>query len=404
MTSEQRQTLGLILLMAFLAAIGPLSTDTYIPSLSTIAHEFGVSNGQVQWSVSSFFLGIAIGQLFMGPFSDRFGRRPVLLFGFGVYVIATIVCAMAPNITTLITARAVQGLAAAATPAAGRAMVRDLWQGDQAARAMSYITMAIVIAPALAPTIGAVILEVANWRDIFWFLLIFAGICLPLVLWRLPETHGPEKRQNIQLMQFFRAYKVVLKDKRAWAYLLTGGLSYAAMFAYITGASIVYTDIYGVSSRMFGLLFALNIFGLFLGTWMNSIFVTVYGYHKMTAAGVIMAIMGSTMLFGVVYLNIWGIVGIIVALFITLTPTSMLGANCTTGLMDLYPDNAGGAVALFGVVQFGLGAFASMVAGAIFQGSALSMAVPVFVASIGSFLAMMWLVSQRREHELVTET
>src|SRR5690625_2402755 len=215
MSKTHTQSVGIILLLAFLAAIGPLSIDTYLPSLPAIAADFGANSSAALLCVPAFFVGIAAGQLIAVPLSDRYGRRPFLLIGFGLFFITCIACALAPNIETLIYARLLQGLSAAVSPAAGRAMVRDIWEGNEAARAMSYITMAMVVAPLLAPMIGGVIMSYWEWRTIFWFLLAFAAIPLALVLIRLPETNGPEKRGDVRLPDYFRAYGLVLSTQQS---------------------------------------------------------------------------------------------------------------------------------------------------------------------------------------------
>lgn len=395
----KRQTQGLILLVAFLTGIGPLSTDTYLPAIPELAASLGVSTAHAQWSISSYFLGIASGQIVAGPFSDRFGRRPVLLIGFLLFFIATFVCAVAPDIQTLIGARAVQGAAAAASPAAGRAMVRDLWKGNEAARIMSYVTMAIIIAPLIAPSLGGVMIRYWSWRSIFWMLLGLAAIAIALVLWRMPETNGPEKRSDVQLGDYFRAYMRVLRRKRALAYLICGGFSYAAMFAYITSSAGVYIEQFGVDPAIFGLYFGLNVVGLFVGTWVNSQLVTRYGYHTMAASSVLISLVGSMFLLLVTLLSWGGLPAIMLGLFLTVGPSSMLGANCTTGLMDLFPNNAGAALALFGVSQFGFGSLASLFAGLIFPGTPLAMAIPMAVCILISFTALLWLLSLVRQEE-----
>src|SRR5699024_1255283 len=359
MTQSYPQSIGIILLLAFLAAIGPLAIDTYLPSLPAIATDLGVSSAAVQQSVSAFFIGIAAGQLIAGPLSDRYGRRPVLLIGFGLFFIATIACALAPNIETLNIGRMLQGLAASVSPAAGRAMVRDMWAGNEAARAMSYVTMAMVVAPLLAPLIGGFIISYWDWRMIFWALLIFAATALALVMLRLPETNGPEKRGDVRLPDYFRAYGRVLGHQQSWAYLLCGGFSLATMFAYITGSPFVYIEFFDVPETYFGLFFGLNVIGLFLGNLINARLVTRFGYIRMLGFGVVFALIGAIMLTFTSYLALGGIVAVVIGLFITVAPASMVGANSTVGLMNLFPRNAGAAMGLFGVAQFGLGAVAS---------------------------------------------
>lgn len=397
MSKTQSQSLGIILLLAFLAAIGPLSIDTYLPSLPAIAADFGANSSAAQQSVTAFFIGIAAGQLIAGPLSDRYGRRPVLLVGFGLFFITCIVCALAPNIETLIYARLLQGLAAAVSPAAGRAMVRDIWEGNEAARAMSYITMAMVVAPLLAPMIGGVIMAYWDWRMIFWFLLAFAAIALALVLIRLPETNGPEKRGDVRLPDYFRAYGRVLSEQQSWAYLLTGGFSLATMFAYITGSPFVYIEIFDVPETYFGFFFGLNVVGLFLGNLINARLVTRFGYLHMLAAGVVTTLLGSLLLLYTSYFAIGGIVAVVIGLFIAVAPASMVGSNSTVGLMNKFPRNAGAAMGVFGVAQFGLGAAASFLVGAFYTGTPVAMAAAMAITATGSFLAMLWLTYTYRQ-------
>jgi len=397
MSKTHTQSVGIILLLAFLAAIGPLSIDTYLPSLPAIAADFGANSSAAQQSVTAFFVGIAAGQLIAGPLSDRYGRRPILLIGFGLFFITCIACALAPNIETLIYARLLQGLSAAVSPAAGRAMVRDIWEGNEAARAMSYITMAMVVAPLLAPMIGGVIMSYWEWRTIFWFLLAFAALALALVLIRLPETNGPEKRGDVRLPDYFRAYGRVLSEQQSWAYLLCGGFSLATMFAYITGSPFVYIEIFNVPEAYFGFFFGLNVVGLFLGNLINARLVTRFGYLTMLVAGVTTTLIGALLLLFTSYFAIGGIVAVVIGLFIAVAPASMVGSNSTVGLMNKFPRNAGAAMGVFGVAQFGLGAAASFLVGVFYTGTPVAMALAMAITAACSFLAMLWLVQIHRQ-------
>lgn len=397
MSKTHTQSVGIILLLAFLAAIGPLSIDTYLPSLPAIAADFGANSSAAQQSVTAFFVGIAAGQLIAGPLSDRYGRRPILLIGFGLFFITCIACALAPNIETLIYARLLQGLSAAVSPAAGRAMVRDIWEGNEAARAMSYITMAMVAAPLLAPMIGGVIMSYWEWRTIFWFLLAFAALALALVLIRLPETNGPEKRGDVRLPDYFRAYGRVLSEQQSWAYLLCGGFSLATMFAYITGSPFVYIEIFNVPEAYFGFFFGLNVVGLFLGNLINARLVTRFGYLTMLVAGVTTTLIGALLLLFTSYFAIGGIVAVVIGLFIAVAPASMVGSNSTVGLMNKFPRNAGAAMGVFGVAQFGLGAAASFLVGVFYTGTPVAMALAMAITAACSFLAMLWLVQIHRQ-------
>src|SRR5699024_3196706 len=209
---------------------------------------------------------------------DRFGRRPVLFIGLGLYLIATLISVLAPTIGILIIGRLVQGLGASATPAAGRAVIRDIWSGDRAARAMSFVMMVMAFAPLIAPILGGQIFTYFGWRAIFWLMVGFGAFLVMLVQFRLPETNGPERRAGVSIGDYFRAYRYLLASGRTWGYLLAGGLSFATMFAYITGSSFVYIGYFDIKPEYFGFFFALNVIGLTLCNWLNSRFVAHFGY------------------------------------------------------------------------------------------------------------------------------
>jgi DHA1 family bicyclomycin/chloramphenicol resistance-like MFS transporter len=374
-----------------LAAIGPLSIDTYLPSMPAIAREFGAASSLVQDSVSAYFFGLAAGQIVCGPVSDRFGRRPVLFAGLGLYILATLACVLAPGVGVLIAGRAVQGLGASATPAAGRAVIRDVWSGDRAARAMSFVMMVMAFAPLIAPILGGQIFTYLGWRAIFWLMLGFGALLVALVLIRLPETNGAERRAGVSIAAFFRAYGYVLTSSPAWGYLLTGGLTFAVMFAYITGSPFVYIHIFGVDPQYFGFFFALNVIGLTLGNWLNSRYVTRLGYRRLLGFGVGLSAIGALALLICVLTESGGLIAVVITLFVAVAPVALVGANAIAGLLNLYPRNAGAASALFGVSQFGLGAISGTLVGVFYSGTAIAIALAMTIMAGGAVLAWLWL-------------
>lgn len=377
----------IIIILGLLAAIGPLSIDTYLPSLPAIASDLDVATALVEQSVSAFFFGLAAGQIVCGPLSDRYGRRPVLFAGLGVYLLASIACVIAPSATMLIAARAVQGLGAASTAAAGRAVIRDVWSGDRAAQAMSFVMMVMAFAPLLAPIIGGQIDAYFGWRAVFWLMLGFGVLLIALVALRLPETNGPERRAGVRIGATFRAYGHVLAGGHAWSYLLCGGLSYAAMFGYITGSPFVYMQFFGIDPQYFGLFFGLNVIGLVAGNWLNSRYVMRLGNRRLLGIGSAVSLLGALALLVCAHTGTGGLVAIVITLFITVGPVSMVGADAIAGLLNLHPHNAGAASALFGVSQFGLGAVAGVLVGVLFTGTPVAMAEAMVIMAAGSFVA-----------------
>lgn len=379
----------LIVLLGILAAVGPLSIDTYLPSLPAIAREFATTSTAVQQSVSSYFFGLAAGQIISGPLSDRFGRRVILFFGFALYLLACLACAVAPAVGLLIGARAIQGLGASASSAAGRAIVRDVWSGNRAARAMSFIMMVMAFAPLVAPIVGGQIFAHFGWRAVFWLMIGYGLIAVALIIFRLPETNGPERRGGIRIGTYFRAYGHVLTNSRAWAYLACGGASYAVMFGYITGAPFVYIEFFGVNPQYFGLFFAINVIGLFLGNYLNGFFVTRYGYVRLIGIGSAISAASALALLICAHTATGGIVAVVVTLFFAVGPVGMVGANTIAGLLNFYPRNAGTASALFGVSQFGLGAVAGVLVGVFYSGTPAAMGESMTIMAVASLLA--WL-------------
>lgn len=389
MARPARSDAELIILLALLAAIGPLSIDTYLPGMPAIAADLRVSSSVIEQSLSAYFIGLAAGQVVLGPLSDRFGRRPILFGGLLLYLLATVVCVYAPTAHMLIVGRAVQALGAAAMPAASRAVVRDLWSGNRAARAMSFVMMAMAFAPIIAPLLGGQIFIYLGWRAIFWLMFGFGLLLVALVVLRLPETHGPERRGEVRLLDYFIAYRLVLSSARGWAYLLAGGFSYAIMFGYIIGSPYVYIEFFGVRPDIFGLYFGLNVVGLTLGNWFNSRFVTRWGYLRMLGAGILASTIGSLALLLFALTETGGLSAVVFCLFVAVAPVSMAGANAIAGLLDRYPDNAGAASALFGVSQFGFGAVAGVLTGLLHTDNAAAMAWSMSIMALGAALA--WL-------------
>lgn len=358
--------------------------------MPAIASEFGASTALVQQSVSAYFFGLALGQIVSGPLSDRFGRRPVLLFGLGLYLLATLACYGAPGVEWLIAARALQGIAASATTAAGRAVIRDVWSGNRAARAMSFVMMVMAFAPLIAPLLGGQIFIYFGWRAIFTLMLAFGAFLVFLVLFRLPETNGAARRQNVHIDATFKAYFHVLASPRAWCYLFCGGLSYAVMFAYITGSPHVYMNMFGVPPQYFGLLFGLNVIGLTLGNWLNSRYVTTLGSRSLLGIGSAVSLLGALILLACSASATGGIFAVVITLFVAIAPVGMVGANGIAGLMNLYPNNAGAASAMFGIFQYGFGAVAGLLVGVFDSGTSAAMALSMIIMAAGSFLG--WLV------------
>lgn len=376
----------LLLLLGALAACGPLSVDMYLPSLPAMAHGFGVAEGFAQLTLTTFLIGFSVGMLIYGPLSDAYGRRPILLTGITIYAISSLCCVFAPSILSLAGLRFVQALGAGAASVLARAIVRDSHAPSQAARVLSFLQIVTSIGPLLAPLIGGQMLLLGGWRAVFVLLTLYGAVCAVLVRYRVPETWPREKRAASALRNSFFAYGRLLTDPTAIGHLLCGGMSYAAMFAYIAGTPFVYIDYYKVAPQHYGLFFAVNIIGLVGGNYLNVRLVGRLGTLKMISWASGVSIIAALMT-GIVCATGWGgLPALALFLFFVVSTTGVLGANCVTDLMHRYPNNAGAAAALFGSVQFGLGALAGGVLGLLSNGTPQALGEVIVLCGVCAFL------------------
>jgi MFS transporter, DHA1 family, multidrug resistance protein len=384
----------LILLLGALAACGPIAIDMYLPSLPSIARAFAVSPAAAQATLTSFMLGFSAGMLVYGPLSDAYGRRPVLLSGIALFLLASIVCACAWSIDVLIGLRFIQALGAGAASVMARAIARDAHAAHDAARVLSMISLVTSIGPLLAPLIGGQLLVLGGWRVIFVVLASFATLCGAFAYRRVPETWPPEKRAGSAVWKPFAAYGRLASDPVALGYMLCGGMAFASMFAYITATPFVYIEYFHVRPQYYGFFFGLNIVGIMLGNILNARLISRFGTLRMIAGAALVSCIAS---FGVALacLTGWGgLWSIVASLFFVVGTVGVLSANCTTDLMHRYPHNAGAAAAIFGAMQLGLGGLASLVVGALNNGTPRAMGITIFATGalcyLGRSLVMRW--------------
>jgi DHA1 family bicyclomycin/chloramphenicol resistance-like MFS transporter len=392
--TKGRPDARLILLLGALAACGPISIDMYLPSLPSITQAFTVSAGAAQTTLTSFMFGFSIGMLLYGPLSDSYGRRPVLLGGIVMYVLASLACVASFSIGSLVLFRFVQALGAGAASVLARAIARDAHEPSDAARVLSMLAIVTSIGPLLAPLIGGQLLLLGGWRVVFIVLTLFGAICAVTAFLRVPETWPREKRANSAVLQSFAAYGKLLKDPVAWGLMLCGGMAFAAMFAYITATPFVYIEYFHVSAQHYGFLFGLNIVGIMAGNFLNTRLVSRYGPLRMIVAAATVSCVASLFV-ALVCLTGWGgLWSIVAGLFFVVSVVGLLSANCTTDLMHRYPLNAGAAAAVFGAVQLGLGALASLAVGLWHDGSPQGMGVVIAVCGllcyVGRVLVVRW--------------
>jgi DHA1 family bicyclomycin/chloramphenicol resistance-like MFS transporter len=375
---------GLTALLGALTAFGPLSIDTYLPAMPALAESFGTSPGRVQLTLSAFILGFGLGQLAYGPLADRWGRRSPLLAGIALYVAASTACALAPRVGPLIAFRLLQGLGAGAGPLVARAIVRDLYEGDRAARMLSLMMLVIGAAPLLGPLIGGQLLLAFGWRSIFAFLAAFGGLCLVGAGLALPETLAGHRRARAPLASLFARYGQLLVHRRYLGYALTSAAAYAGMFAYFAGSPFVFIRLHGIPAQYYGFLFALNVVGLMAGAALNSRLVLVYGADRLLRVGVTAVAVAGLALVATALTGAGGLTGLVIPIFVFIASLSLIGANAMAGALAGFPHMAGTASALTGTLQFGMGAVSGTAVSLLHDDTALPMAAVIGLAGVAT--------------------
>lgn len=394
-TSTQRPVLinrPIFLLLASLAAFAPLAIDLYLPSLAAIGDDLQASADRVQQTVTVFLTGFALGMLFYGPLSDRFGRRRVIFAGTAVFVLASIACMLATSIEQLLWFRLIQAFGGGAAAVVSRAVVRDLFADKDAARVMALIAMVTSLAPMLAPIAGAYILEWGTWRHEFLALAIFGGLCALGTFLLLPETLGAHRGQ-VSIKMAFKGYATVLKAKEARLLILTGGSHFAAMFAYITGTPFVYIEYFGLGEKTYALLFGANILTLIAFGYLSAKTVHRRGTLALIRQGTSIAWFGTLAVAIAAYAEgtaTWQMMVMVLGFVVAVGALGFVAPNSTAQLLDKHPNHAGAASALYGCAQFGLGGLASWAVSLLHDGTAWPMALTVI-----SFASVAWWASHR---------
>jgi DHA1 family bicyclomycin/chloramphenicol resistance-like MFS transporter len=386
--------LRLVLILGALSAFAPMSIDMYLPSLPTLAVEFGTSASATQLTLSAFFIGLAIGQALYGPLADRFGRKPALYVGLTVYAIATIGCASAGSVESLIAWRFAQALGGCAGVVVARAVVRDLFDQWGSARMLSTMMLVMGAAPMLAPLLGGWLLAVSGWRSIFWVLLAFGLMCLAVTIVALPETR-PRSSQPLGVVAALRDYARLLGHRRFLGYVLAGGLAQAGMFAYISGSPFVFIDVYGVPAQAYGWLFGLNALGLITASQINARLIRRWGPDRLLARANLANAVFGLLLVTVAWSRSGGLVALLVPLFGYIASLGFSYPNAAAGAMAPFPERAGSASALLGTVQFGIAAVAGAAVGWWHDGTALPMAVVIALCGATAFAVQRTLVAAK---------
>lgn len=378
----------LVLLLGALTAFAPMSIDMYLSSLPAIGRSLNAGPDQTQATLAAFFAGMAIGQFVYGPASDRFGRRGPILFGVGVYFIASVACALAPTIEALITARFIQALGGCAGAVVARAVVRDRFSHADTARVLSLMTLIMGLAPVLAPQLGGIIQLIAGWRAVFWTLAVFGLAIGVWVALGLSESRSAETEAQARSENPLKAFGALLRMRRLVGYGLAGTLNGAVLFTYISGAPEVIMGPYGHSPLVFNLIFAFNAVGIIGASQINRLLLRRTTPDRVLMRASLASLVFAFLLVGAAWTGWGGQWTVLPLLFLSLSTYGLMGGNTMAGALSVDPRRAGSTSALMGSASFGAGAIASWVSGLLHDGSPRPMAGVMFICLVGSALAI----------------
>jgi DHA1 family bicyclomycin/chloramphenicol resistance-like MFS transporter len=382
----ERIPFRMLVIVGLVSVCGSLCLDMYVPALPAITKALHSSASLVQLSLTSCLTGFAIGQLGFGPMSDRYGRRRPLLLGLLVFVLASLACALAPNIATLIALRFVQGVGGAAGAVISRAVVRDQYSGITAARFFSTLMLVVGVGPILAPQIGSGLLWLGSWRVIFIALAIFGAILLVNALVVLPETLPPANRTSGGLSHTLHAMRRVAIDRRFLANAVSCGFAFGAIFAYVAGAPFALENVYGLSPQQFSLIFALNSIGLIAASQVNGRVVHRFGSARLLNVGLIGMTISGLAILVITILDVGGLGALLTCMFVVLTSLGLVMPNASALALNDFPQAAGSASALLGIMQFGVGAVVAPLVGLGGKHDVLPMAVVIAACTVAALV------------------
>ncbi len=354
---------GFVVLVGSLTLLPAVTTDMYLPSLPVVASDLATTEAAAQFTITGMLVGGALGQLLVGPFSDRVGRRRPVLIGVGLHVVLSLLCVVAQTITQLAALRVAQGLASAGATVVAMAVIRDRWTGAEAARLMSRLMLVIAAAPLIAPTVGSLIAEHWGWRGVFVFLALFALVLLAVVARFLPETLPHERRAGHGLRASLHGYAGLLRDAQFVSLALIPGLCMAVIMSYVSGSPFVLQTGYGLDEQEFALVFAIGGTSMVTGAQVNAALVRRVGPLRLLRVGLPVTTVAAVGLVAVGVSGLGGLPGLVGAIWLTTCVLGFVMSNASALALSRHGERAGTAAAVIGFLQAGIAGVVSPVVG-----------------------------------------
>ncbi len=382
-------------LLTLTVALGPASTDFYLPALPSLTRTFATDVATVQLTLSVFLVAFAFAQLVYGPLSDRIGRRPAMLAGLAIYVVASLFCMAAPGIEMLIAGRFLQAVGACAGPVLGRTVVRDIYGREGAARMLGYIGAAMAIAPAVGPMIGGYLTVWFGWWSNFALMAAYGAVTLAGIWFLLDETN-PHLGQAQSAAQMLRSYAAFLRSRAYIGYVLCSTMTYSGLFAFISGSSFVFVEVLGLAPNQFGLCFATAVGGYLAGTMMTARLTMRLGIERMVWMGAGLCAFGGVAMAAPALAGVQGVAAVLVPMVIYMIGVGMVMPNSMAGAIGPFPTMAGAASSLLGFTQMGTAALVGIAVGAGFDGTTRPMAAAIALAGLATAASFALLVRRAK--------
>jgi DHA1 family bicyclomycin/chloramphenicol resistance-like MFS transporter len=389
MTKSEPSRKRIIWILGVLATISPITIDMYLPAFAQIAEDFHSTTAQVSLSVASYFIGLAIGQIIYGPMLDRFGRKKPLYTGLVIFVIACIGCLLSPSVESLIVARFIQALGGCVAWTAALTMVRDFFPAKESVRVFSLLILVIGVSPLLAPTVGGFIITTIGWEWVFVLLAVIVIFILLITFLFLPEGAAPDVTVSLKVAPMLATFVAIFKHPQFYTYALAGAFSFATLFIYVAGSPIIFMELFHVSPKAYGGLFALLSVGFIGGSQVNIFLVRKYSSEKIFhTALVCQVITAIVFLIGVV--NGWfGLIAVIILFFILLSCVGLINPNASALSLAPFTKNIGSASSLIAFLQIGIAALASTSVGFFNHSDTIPIMIMVVSTSLVALLIMM---------------
>jgi DHA1 family bicyclomycin/chloramphenicol resistance-like MFS transporter len=383
---ESRRTL---VFLAALVALGPLSIDMYLPAMPAMRRAFDSDIAGMHLTVSAYLWGFALFHLACGPLADRYGRRPVLLGGTALFIIASLACALSSNVLELTIARFVQGIGACVGPTLARTITRDVYGPTRAARALSLIALLMALAPAIAPGLGGIMLRYVPWPSIFLFLGAYGALILWLVWRRLPETLPAP--QSLHPRRLAANTLILLLHPSFVAVCLLGGLMYAGMMVYLASSGFVFIDMLGVATEWFGLIFLTSVFGYMSGSALSAQLSNRLSSERIMLLGSLTALLGTATMLVAFYLRPTSVLALVLPMTLFALALGLVLPHAMAIALRPFPLLAGTASSLFGFLQMGLSAVITAGVGRVLADSPQPLIVSMLGISLAATVIAVWL-------------